>query len=143
MALVLVIWAVSNSINFAFSSIFCLSKVSIQASSRHFLSDRSFKQGNWGIGSGIFLFPLANPPVVQSFLQSLLLMTSLPGIFRQSLLRRQAFPHCWYTGLLFLWHLAGGCHIPVGALVTSCNLAGGAAATFITSSLRAWLELSG
>jgi hypothetical protein len=52
------------------------------------------------------------------------------------------FPHCQHTGHTSLQHLAGGGHVPIGTVITSVivNLAGGLAAAFVASSLRAWLK---
>jgi hypothetical protein len=76
------LWAVSNSTNFALSSLFCFSKVAIHGSSHHF----SLGRRDDSDGIIVSLFALAPPPV-QSFLQSRLSVTYLPSLSQQSLLR--------------------------------------------------------
>jgi hypothetical protein len=135
-ALILVLLAVSSSTHFAFSSLFYFSRVAIWTSSHCLLSGRSVKLVDESVVIGISLFILALPPVAQSFLQSLSI-TSSASLGQQSVLRWTAFPHCQHTGHPYLWCSASGSCVPTGALITSCSLAGGPAAT---SSWRASLS---
>jgi hypothetical protein len=129
-ALVFIIFMVSSSTNFAFSSLFCLSKATVWPSSHHFSSGRRDDGDGAGVSHFMLAFPLSPVSVIS-------------GLLARSQSTVCAVPHWKHTGRPSLQCLAGGGHIPTGTLIACLIVSfGGLAAAFATSSFRARLRAS-